>query len=463
MSAVQQDVIHVLLPDKAEIIKALDALFDPADVIELRAFHKGRKRTDAGYFDTEHRDKLVAEAVRLSNAGAAVYVTLNRLDPQLLGHYANRIEQFAQATTTDANVTRRRWLLLDFDPKKPKDTSATDEQLKAAKDCARKCLQALRAEPWPKPLIAESGNGIHLLYRLDLPNDSESDALIEGALAGLAQRFDTERVNLYKSAHNAGRIIKLYGTVAIKGDHTPIAPWHLSKLVSVPARGQVVMADQLRALHSPAEPQPINGTPPHHSGSFNLEEFLSRLGIAYTQDIHSGSERYKLDHCPFNPEHGKGEAAIFRGAGGKLGFRCQHNSCADKHWQDVRELVDGPPETRTKTSTGHSKNSQTDAEAEAETPHKSQANKAGLDFTSLSDLLAEPDEQTPWLVDGLLPQAGLSIIAARPKVGKSTLARTLTLAVARGEPFLDLDTTAGTVLYLALEEKRAELRRQFKA
>jgi RecA-family ATPase len=76
--------------------------------------------------------------------------------------------------------------------------------------------------------------------------------------------------------------------------------------------------------------------------------------------------------------------------------------------------------------------------------------------------LAEPDEETPWLVDGLLPQAGLSIIAARPKVGKSTLARTLTLAVARGERFLDRDTTAGTVLYLALEEKRAELRRQFK-
>jgi predicted ATP-dependent serine protease len=58
---------------------------------------------------------------------------------------------------------------------------------------------------------------------------------------------------------------------------------------------------------------------------------------------------------------------------------------------------------------------------------------------------------------------GLSIIAARPKSGKSTLARTLTLAVAQGERFLDRHTTAGTVLYLVLEEKRAELRRQFKA
>jgi len=58
---------------------------------------------------------------------------------------------------------------------------------------------------------------------------------------------------------------------------------------------------------------------------------------------------------------------------------------------------------------------------------------------------------------------GLSSIAARPKSGKSTLARTLTLAVAQGERFLDRHTTAGTVLYLVLEEKCAELRRQFKA
>lgn len=37
MSAVQQDVTHAPAPDKAEIIKALDVLFDGDDVIELRA------------------------------------------------------------------------------------------------------------------------------------------------------------------------------------------------------------------------------------------------------------------------------------------------------------------------------------------------------------------------------------------------------------------------------------------
>jgi hypothetical protein len=151
-------------------------------VIELRSFAKGRKRTDAGYFDGDHRQALAEHAARLNGAGAAVYVTLNPINPQLLSRYANRIEVGATATTTDAQVTRRRWLLLDFDPTRPTDTSATDAQLESAKGAARACFRSLRAEGWPDPLAAESGNGAHLLYPLDLPNDNESRDLVKGAL-----------------------------------------------------------------------------------------------------------------------------------------------------------------------------------------------------------------------------------------------------------------------------------------
>lgn len=335
--------------DTAMILDALTALFQPDDVVELRSFAKGRKRTDAGYFDGEHRQQLAEHAARLNKPGAAVYVTLNSIDPQLLSRYANRIEVGAATTTTDAQVTRRRWLLLDFDPTRPTDTSATDAQLEAAKAAARACWQALQAECWPDPLAAESGNGFHLLYPLDLPNDNESRDLVKGALAGLAARFDTDQVKLDQSVFNAGRITKLYGTVATKGDHTPLAPWRLSQLVAIPERGAVVTGDQLRAwlpvkpAAQPASYQRGNG---RAGGAFDLGDFLPRLGIAFEQDMHEGSERFKLAHCPFNPEHGKGEAAIFRRPSGALGFCCQHNSCSDKEWPDVRALVDGPREQR---------------------------------------------------------------------------------------------------------------------
>jgi len=86
-----------------------------------------------------------------------------------------------------------------------------------------------------------------------------------------------------------------------------------------------------------------------------------------------------------------------------------------------------------------------------------------LPLTVLGDLLREPEEAVSWTVEGLLPSGGFSIIAGKPKAGKSTLARELSLRVARGEPFLDRGTQHGPVIYLALEEKRAEVRRHFDA
>ncbi len=41
---------NLTIPDPAEIARALGVLFEPNDVVELRAIStRGRKRTDAGY------------------------------------------------------------------------------------------------------------------------------------------------------------------------------------------------------------------------------------------------------------------------------------------------------------------------------------------------------------------------------------------------------------------------------
>jgi hypothetical protein len=58
---------------------------------------------------------------------------------------------------------------------------------------------------------------------------------------------------------------------------------------------------------------------------------------------------------------------------------------------------------------------------------------APLPLTSMRDLLAEVDETVDYLVDGLIQTASVNVLGAKPKVGKSTFARHLSLAVARGE------------------------------
>lgn len=84
-----------------------------------------------------------------------------------------------------------------------------------------------------------------------------------------------------------------------------------------------------------------------------------------------------------------------------------------------------------------------------------------LNLTSLGNLLTEPEEKVAWILDGILPAEGLSLLNGKPKAGKSTFVRCLALAAARGETFLGRATTQGAVLYLALEEKRSEVKKHF--
>jgi hypothetical protein len=88
-------------------------------------------------------------------------------------------------------------------------------------------------------------------------------------------------------------------------------------------------------------------------------------------------------------------------------------------------------------------------------------NAGGLQLTPLKELLSEPDEKVSWVLKDTLPAGGISVVSAKPKVGKSTFARCLALSVAQGVPFLGLDTTQGLVIYLALEEKRSQVKDHF--
>jgi len=92
------------------------------------------------------------------------------------------------------------------------------------------------------------------------------------------------------------------------------------------------------------------------------------------------------------------------------------------------------------------------------------ATQSRFQLTPLSELLREPDEEIPFLWEKTLIRGGLSICAAKPKVGKSTLARNLALALARGgAPFLGRDLAGPCpVVYLALEEKRSQVKKHFE-
>jgi putative DNA primase/helicase len=441
-------------PDAAEIMRSLSVLHGPNDVIEVRAPYKGsRKRIDAGCFDGLHREEAVAAIVKLNERGASPYIPLNVIDPQLLARHNNRIEEFAGATATDANVLRRQWLLVDLDPCRPKDTSATAEQLELVFKRAEAIFRFLVVEcGWTKPVSADSGNGLHLLFRIDLPVDEHSLALVRNILAALAARFDDDKVKVDRSVCNAGRIVKPYGTVANKGDHTPAAPWRLSKLRVVPDPIETMPLESLQALAAEGAKKPKtkstgNGYEQARAWTAaDLQDFFTRGGIEATgPEQHEGALCWKLGCCPFNAEHGFGEAAVFLQQDGVLGFKCLHNSCADKHWADLRTLVDGDPDTR-RNSNG-SAHGRTDSGAESGAKPMSEP-MAGL--ICAATINPEPID---WLWYLWLALAKLHILAGAPGTGKTTVALALAAILSSAGRWPD-GTTArrGNVLIWSSED-----------
>jgi hypothetical protein len=87
--------------------------------------------------------------------------------------------------------------------------------------------------------------------------------------------------------------------------------------------------------------------------------------------------------------------------------------------------------------------------------------RSGFELVPLNTLLAKGDTPVDYIWESHLVSGTVSAVVAKPKVGKSTFARNLCLAIARGEEFLGLPTRKGECIYLALEERENEVRADF--
>lgn len=78
------------------------------------------------------------------------------------------------------------------------------------------------------------------------------------------------------------------------------------------------------------------------------------------------------------------------------------------------------------------------------------------------DVVSSVEQVFSGLVGDLLADVGLTMMCAKPKVGKSTLARQLAVSVAEGEHFLGKPVKTGNVLYLSLEGPKHVVQQHFK-
>jgi P4 family phage/plasmid primase-like protien len=305
----------------------------PKETYELRCPNAGA--TISGYFNDF--DILAKKASALSGNVPAVYITINPVKPELLARAENRANPRAFITTGDREILRRTRLMIDCDAERPAGVSSTDEEHELALRRCRSIKNWLTQAGFPDPILADSGNGGHLIYAIDLPNDDASTTLVRSFLEAVGQQFSKAGVNVDQTVFNAARIDKLYGTMSCKGENTPERPHRLSRILEAPDELQVVPKALLEKI---AEPAPIPEPTKYCFGNVTLEgieEMMVKAGLHFHQPSpYRGGLRWRLKECPFADDHsgGRGGAAVFL-QDGKVGFKCQHEHCSAKHAKHV--------------------------------------------------------------------------------------------------------------------------------
>ena len=426
--------------DVAEIRRALDLLTVPGGVVELRAVDvpegRGKPITVAGYFDDLDKAAQAAATLDARKAGG-IYFTLNEIHPGLIARSPNQLTDRQEPTTSDSDVIRRRLLLVDLDAIRPADISATEDEHCAAQDVARAVAAWLSSQGWPAPIFGDSGNGAHLLYRIDLPADDKG--LVRRCLEALGDRFDNDTIKVDRKVFNPARISKLYGTTPHKGHSIPVRPHRPARMIEIPETLDVVPVEKLEALAAmiakPAPTASANGSSnSQYDHRLDVPKWLSARGVAFTKKDRPSSDGrtiYTLQPCPFDSSHGKnGEVSIMQAPDGALSAACMHNSCNGRGWQQFKEQIGKPdPDHYDPPLTAPNHNHQPRGDSRDDALIQWEPN-----IVAMSSI--QP-RAVQWLWKNRIPNGKLVSLSGNPGLGKSLVLMDIAARVTTGAVWPD--------------------------
>ena len=323
-------------------------VFNPSSkLVEIRLLGKN---TYSGYFT--NIDTLIAQLRPLLDhnnyqyyGAMQAYFTLNEVNEDLYSREQRDVfVKKPKSTTTDGDIVRRRFVLIDLDPQRSAGISASNEEFEKAHMKCVDVYKYLLANGFKEPIITVSGNGYHCYVPCDMPNDDEHNELIKKFLQSLSNIFGGDDVEVDEKVFNPARIDKLIGTWAKKGADSKERPWRISKILKVPSdltpnddECFKKIADLLP--QEEPKPQPQRRTYQGNNQPFDLPTWLTQHGIVYREKKSGDATVYELEWCPWVDTHSdrkKWDSALFVDGQGKITFNCTHSHCKGKTWQDVR-------------------------------------------------------------------------------------------------------------------------------
>jgi hypothetical protein len=442
--------------DHDEIVRAVNAMtaIGRGGVSELRALNAsvyGDRRTGtySGYFNSA---EALAKTVATISKASGVYVVVNDVDHRLLARAENRIRLCGKGdqTTSDKDITARRFLLIDCDAERPAGIAASDEEHELALERARAIHADLWEQRWGDGLLADSGNGGHLIYPISGVGTLADDDLVKRCLLALDDVHGDAMVKVDASVFNPARIWKLYGTPSCKGDNTPDRPHRTARILHVPDNfGQEqVTREQLEQFADAFSPNDstkplaaataiVNGDHRTNTGlgAFDLEGFIARnLEVRNVKAYDKGGQLWEII-CPFNPEHKRGEAFVIRRADGVIQAGCHHVSCQHWDWHDLRAKCE-PKQPRQEQRERTAATTWQEYYAQRPEPPDQVAGQSFQFEWLTSAELADCNEDVEYLIDNVVTRAQGGIVSGVFKTLKTGVAVDLFTSLATGTPFL---------------------------
>lgn len=333
------------MTDANEITHALRLWFQAGDVFEVRVLDAvsadyRREHIESGYFDYEHIS-AVPEALKRLLSFRGVYVTVNPVNPDLLARAVNRLRPAGRnPTTADTDIVRRRWLLIDCDPRRAAGVSSSNAEHESALAKAREIRNGLSSLGWPDPIMTDSGNGAQLMYRIELPAD---DGELVRRVIGEIAKASSEQVAIDTSVHNPARIWRLPGTMNCKGDSIPERPHRMARILEEPQDIVSMSREQMQDIVSYQNEDTQTDVPDdewkHTMPAFDLDSWIAQ----YCPELGSpqpwkGGRKWIFPVCPFNEAHTNKSAVLIQEPSGAVAFKCHHNGCSGNDWRALREL-----------------------------------------------------------------------------------------------------------------------------
>lgn len=361
---------HILTADKLEAMMnyvdpepvktAITALYKKGDIIEVRAWDKQHNVYTGRYT----RSKKLMDDIKLWNEQCDVYYVLNPVGNK----HGLRDLSKGGLCTWEQDVPWRRYFLLDFDPKRDSKI-ATHGQWAAAFDAAYRSKVWLDSFGFKGIILANSGNGCHLLVPCDLPNDSEGKEIVRKVQRIVSNKFSTADAEC-ECFPDANRLVRAYGTVNMKGAETETLKHRMSEIL-VSAKG--TDEDPKKIFLQIIAENPIADAKAaklgNGEGPFSRDLLYARLEAWAEKYEGENGEHFNFEEtdrrdgfrilCPGNTEQGWPDGEQHETVGESLNdscivyvengwprLSCRHNHCGEgaahgkKTWKDLQEFYD---------------------------------------------------------------------------------------------------------------------------